>query len=202
MRLLLVRHGETALNAARILQPPDTPLSARGHEQVAALRRRLHSESIAAVWSSDLPRAWQTAQTVAAGRPIVAQPLLQERNFGELRGRAYDTLGFDPLAGTAAPPGGESLAAFEARVDDALDRALDAAATLPGALLLVTHGLVIASLLARRIALPDGMARPARIGNTSLSVIELGPPPHATLVDCTAHLDAARADDPHALSGA
>lgn len=202
MRLLLVRHGETALNAARVLQPADTPLSARGLDQAAALGRRLHSESIAAVWSSDLPRAWQTAQAVAAGRTIVAQPLLQERNFGALRGRAYDTLGFDPLAGTDAPPGGESLAAFEARIDEALDRALDAAAALPGALLLVTHGLIIGSLLARRIALPAGLAPPVRIGNTSLSVIELGPPLHATLVDCTAHLDAARADDPHALSGA
>lgn len=202
MRLLLVRHGETALNAARVLQPADTPLSARGHDQATALGRRLRSGSIAAVWASDLPRAWQTAQAVSAGRPIVAQPLLQERNFGELRGRAYDALGFDPLSAVDAPPGGESLAAFEARIDAALDQALQTAARLPGALLLVTHGLVIGSLLARRIALPEGAARPARIGNTSLSVIELGPPPRATLVDCTAHLDASRADDPHALSGA
>ena len=202
MPLLLVRHGETALNAARVLQPPDTPLSARGFEQAAALGRRLRTESIAAVWSSDLPRAWQTAQAVAAGRPLIAQPLLQERNFGALRGQPYDSLGFDPLAAVEAPPGGESLAAFEARIDAAFDQALQAAAALPGALLLVTHGLVIGSLLARRIALPQGTARPARIGNTSLSVIDLGPPPRATLVDCTAHLDASRADDPHALSGA
>ena len=202
MRLLLVRHGETALNAARVLQPADTPLSPRGHAQALALARRLAPEPIAAVWSSDLPRAWQTAQALCAGRAIVAEPLLQERNFGELRGRPYDGLGFDPLTGVDAPPGGESLAEFEARVDRALEGALQAAAALPGALLLVSHGLVIGSLLARRIALPAGTARPARIGNTALSVIELGPPPRATLVDCTAHLDASRADDPHALSGA
>lgn len=202
MRLLLVRHGETALNAARVLQPPDTPLSARGAAQARALALRLASEPIAAIWSSDLPRAWQTAEAIAGGRAISSEPLLQERNFGDLRGQAYDALGFDPLRGTEAPPGGESLAEFEARVDAALDRALRAAATLPGALLLVTHGLVIGSLLARRIALPAGLGPPERIGNTALSVIELGPPPRATLVDCTAHLDAARADDPHALSGA
>ncbi len=201
-RLLLVRHGETALNAARILQPPDTPLSARGRAQAAALGGRLAGECVAAVWTSDLPRAWQTAEALAAGRTLVAEPLLQERNFGDLRGQAYDALGFDPLAGAAAPPGGESLAAFEARIDAALDRALDAAATLPGALLLVTHGLVIRSLLQRRIVLPAGIAPPARIGNTALSVVELGPPPRATLVDCTAHLDATRADDRQALSGA
>lgn len=202
MRLLLVRHGETALNAARVLQPPDTPLSARGAEQARALALRLAPEPIAAVWSSDLPRAWQTAEALAGGRAIHPEPLLHERNFGDLRGQAYDALGFDPLRSAEAPPGGESLGEFEARVDAALARALQAAAALPGALLLVTHGLVIGSLLARRITLPAGVAPPARIGNTALSVIELGPPPRATLVDCTAHLDAARADDPHALSGA
>lgn len=202
MRLLLVRHGETALNAARVLQPPDTPLSARGAAQARALAVRLASEPIAAVWSSDLPRAWQTAEALAGGRGIQAEPLLCERNFGVLRGQAYDALGFDPLRAAEAPPGGESLAEFESRIDAALARALQAAAALPGALLLVSHGLVIGSLLARRISLPAGTARPARIGNTSLSVVELGPPPRATLVDCTAHLDAARADDPHALSGA
>ncbi|MGD9832197.1 MAG: histidine phosphatase family protein, partial [Piscinibacter sp.] len=142
MRLLLVRHGETALNAARILQPPDTPLSARGLAQARALARRLAGEPIAAIWSSDLPRAWQTAEAVAAGRSIAAEPLLQERNFGDLRGRAYDSLGFDPLAGSEAPPGGESLAEFEARIDRAVDLALSELAGLPGALVLVTHGLV------------------------------------------------------------
>lgn len=202
MRLLLVRHGETALNAARILQPPDTPLSARGLEQARALAHRLAGEPIAEIWSSDLPRAWQTAEAIAAGRGIAAEPLLQERNFGDLRGRAYDSLGFDPLAVAAAPPGGESVAEFEARIDRAFELALAALALLSGALVLVTHGLVIRSLLARRVELAPGVALPERIGNTALSVIEPGVPPRAVRIDCTAHLDATRADDPRALSGA
>ncbi|HEY9065800.1 MAG TPA: histidine phosphatase family protein, partial [Burkholderiaceae bacterium] len=41
MSLLLVRHGETALNATRVLQPADTPLSARGIAQAEAIARRL-----------------------------------------------------------------------------------------------------------------------------------------------------------------
>lgn len=201
-RLLLVRHGETALNAARILQPPDTPLSERGLEQARALARRLAAEPISTIWSSDLPRAWQTAEAVAAGRSIAAEPLLQERNFGDLRGRAYDSLGFDPLAGSEAPPGGESLAEFERRIDRAFDLALATLAGLPGALVLVTHGLVIRSLLERRVELAPGLTLPQRIGNTALSVVEPGAPPRAVRVDCTAHLDASRADDPRALSGA
>lgn len=200
MRLLLIRHGETALNAARILQPPDTPLSERGLAQAAALARRLAGEPIAALWSSDLPRAWQTAVAIASGRAIRAEPLLQERNFGDWRGQPYDSLAFDPLAALEAPPGGESAQAFDERIAQAWAQAEAAAAELPGALALVTHGLVIRRLFETGIVRLEAAPLPARIGNTSLTVVE-GRPLRASLVDCTAHLDAARADDPQALSG-
>jgi probable phosphoglycerate mutase len=203
MRLLLVRHGETALNAARILQPPDTPLSDRGRAQASALGHRLASEPLSLLWSSDLPRAWQTAEAIArrCGMAIEPLPLLQERNFGDLRGRPYDTLGFDPLAMSQAPPGGESTAAFEARIDEALALALKVAQGLAGSMVLVTHGLVIHSLLSRRLARAPGLVLPPRIANTSVTVVEGGLPPLVTLIDCTAHLAGAPGDDPLALSG-
>src|SRR5207245_2614470 len=98
MSILLVRHGETLLNASRTLQLPETPLGPRGLAQARAIAARLRKRCIEAVVSSDLPRAWQTAEAIAGscGAPISAEPLLQERSFGELRGRAYDALGFDP----------------------------------------------------------------------------------------------------------
>ena len=203
MRLLLVRHGETALNAARVLQPPDTPLSQRGQAQAGALAHRLAAEPIARLWSSDLPRAWQTAAPIArdCGVTVESLPLLQERHFGVLRGRPYDTLGFDPLAMHEAPPGGESTAAFDARVDLALAQALEAARHTEGSIVLITHGLVIHSLLSRRLARAPGLALPGRIANTSVTVVEGGAPPLATLIDCTAHLAGAPGDDPVALSG-
>lgn len=203
MRLLLVRHGETALNAARILQPSDTPLSDRGHAQAGALARRLAAEPIARLWSSDLPRAWQTAEPIARRCGVAIEPLppLQERNFGDLRGRPYDTLGFDPLAMSEAPPGGESTAVFDTRVDAALAQALEAARGTDGSIVLVTHGLVIHSLLSRRLARAPGLALPPRIANTSVTVVEGGQMPLVTLIDCTAHLAGASGDDPLSLSG-
>ena len=60
MNLLLIRHGETALNVARVLQPADTPLSARGIAQAEALASRLASMNVEAIVSSDLPRALRT----------------------------------------------------------------------------------------------------------------------------------------------
>jgi broad specificity phosphatase PhoE len=203
VRLLLIRHGETALNAARVLQPADTPLSARGHAQAAALARRLSGEPITQLWSSDLPRAWQTAEPIARATGVTVRPSarLQERNFGDLRGLPYETLGFDPLGMQQAPPGGESMPAFESRIDAVLAEALAAADGGTGCIVLVSHGLVIHSLLSRCIARAPGLVLPARIANTSVTVVEPGPPPRATLIDCTAHLAGAAADDPLALSG-
>ena len=131
MSIVFVRHGETALNAARVLQPADTPLNSLGMAQADSVARRLARLGPAGIVSSDLPRAWVTAQVIgdACGRAVTPLPLLHERNFGELRGRPYDTLGFDPLASACAPPGGESNQAFMDRDEAAAgfhagDRAL------------------------------------------------------------------------------
>lgn len=190
------------------MQPPDTPLSPRGLQQARALAERFRNETLGELWSSDLPRAWQTADAIARAcrRPVLPQPRLHERNFGDLRGRPYDSLGFDPLAMQEAPPGGESVRDFEARIDEAFDAAVIAAQACGGTLVLVTHGLVIHSLLARRVVLPTGSVLPARIANASLTEIVVaagqeGTVAQALQVDCTAHLLGDRADDPLALSG-
>ncbi len=203
MSILLIRHGETPLNVARVLQPTDTPLSARGIAQAHALARRLADMNVSAVLASDLPRAWQTAEIIAAatGAPLEATELLRERNFGDWRGRAYDTLPGDPLAMTSTPPGGESAPVFEARVAQAFALIARRGAATRGSLAVVTHGVVIRSILAGHVRLPDGVAPPTHLGNTGLSVFDARPPHLATLVNSTGHLDAAALDDPHALSG-
>src|SRR5690349_14672586 len=114
MSIILVRHGETLLNVARTLQPADTPLSPTGLAQADAVARRLAAQGVGAIVSSDLPRARSTAEAIAraTGLPAAETPLLQERNFGDLRGQSYDALGFNPLTMEGAPPNGESAEAF------------------------------------------------------------------------------------------
>ena len=203
MSLFLIRHAETALNAARVLQLPDTPLSAHGLRQADALARRLAAQGLAAIVSSDLPRARATAEAVAAaaGLSVIASPLLRERNFGELRGRPYDELGFDPLTMDTAPPGGESAAAFAQRVADAFAMLVALRATLPGPLAVVTHGLVIRAILAAHGVLPAGTELPRRIGNTSATILSELPPHRVLRLDCTAHLDPDAREDAAGLSG-
>jgi len=201
--IVLLRHGETALNAARVLQPADTPLGPRGLAQARAAAACLGQRRLAAIVSSDLPRAWQTAVALAdaTGLPITAEPLLQERNFGTLRGRPYDTLGFDPLLMDAAPPEGESMAAFCARVARAFRGVVARRTGLDGDVVVVTHGLVIGVMLGQHATLAAGTALPGRIGNASISVLAARPPHRVTLLDDVRHLHGIVADDPESLSG-
>ncbi|MCO5124248.1 MAG: histidine phosphatase family protein [Rhizobacter sp.] len=203
MSLVLIRHGETTLNAARVMQPADTPLSGRGLRQADALAMRVAQLGVAGIVASPLPRAWQTAEAIAAatGRPISRQALLEERNFGELRGLAYDALAPGALTSGDAPPGGESMLDFETRVAQAFAALLALRATLGGPLAVVTHGLVIRALIARHLALPRGTALPARIANTSITLAAAQPPHEVSLLDCTRHLTGDLRDDAASLSG-
>lgn len=203
MTLLLVRHGETALNASRTLQPVPTPLSTRGLAQAEAVAARIVALRPAAVLSSDLPRALQTAQAIAraAGVPLHTSALLQERNFGDLRGLPYDTLDHDPLRCDDAPPNGESRREFMQRAALAFELVVQQRRGLGGPLVVVSHGLVIRAWLGVQVALGPGLALPERLGNTALTVTTALPPHTAELVNCVRHLEGAVAEDGRSLSG-
>jgi broad specificity phosphatase PhoE len=73
LRLLLIRHGQTAWNASgRFMGHHDIPLSELGLRQAAAVGRKLGPERPLVIYSSDLQRAYQTAQALLAA--ILASP--------------------------------------------------------------------------------------------------------------------------------
>jgi probable phosphoglycerate mutase len=191
MAIFLIRHGETDSNAARIVQTPDVPLSARGLVQADRVAERLAKLGLAAILSSDLRRAAMTAERlrVHSGAPLTLDDGLQERNYGDVRGRAYAALGVDIFAPEYEPPGGERWADFHDRVDAVWQRVVAAAATCDGNLAVVTHGLVCHSLALRRLQLPPGMAPLMRWDNASVTVIDAEPPWTVRLLNCTAHLE-------------
>ncbi len=204
MSVLLIRHGETALNVARVLQPADTPLSARGLAQAEALARRLAGVAdLRGLICSDLSRALRTADAIAAatGLALETTPLLHERNFGDWRGRPRDAFSVNPLTMLEAPPAGESAATFATRVGEAVALLRRRQTVLGGTLAVVTHGLVIREVLARHARLGVGTPLPLHFGNTSVTEIEDAPPHAVLLLDCTEHLEADNRDAPHGLSG-
>lgn len=189
MTIYVIRHGETDLNASRVLQWPDTPLSARGRAQAARLGERFSAANLALILASDYTRAHSTAQAVAQtnGAPLEIAEDLRERNFGDLRGKSWAELGLDPHDADYSPPNGESWPVFHARVARAWNEVVVRAGALDGDLCVVTHGLVLRSLLSELLPSPAGGA-PARFHNTSVTVID-GPPWAVALAGCHAHLD-------------
>jgi 2,3-bisphosphoglycerate-dependent phosphoglycerate mutase len=203
-RLVVVRHGETAWNVEQRVQGQlDIPLNETGRQQAEKLADALAGEGLAAVYSSDLVRAAETAAAVArrAGLEVVHLAALRERGFGRLEGSTWREIETrwpeqalrwrrrDPDFG---PGGGEVLAAFYAR---SVEAALALAARHPGeAIALVAHGGVLDCLYraATRIALDA--PRTWQLGNASINRL-LAADGGLTLVGWNdgAHLDAAEA---------
>jgi probable phosphoglycerate mutase len=193
MSIFVIRHGETPGNAARVVQTPETPLSVRGIEQAERLGRRFAAANLGGILASDLVRAAMTAERLAAasGASIAFDALLQERNFGDLRGRAYADLEVDLFAAELEPPGGEGWGAFDARVERAWERIRAVAAETPGDLAVVTHGLVCFSLVRNHLSLESLSPReevPLRFGNTAVTIVDSAPPWSVRRLNCTDHL--------------
>ncbi|MDR2853414.1 MAG: histidine phosphatase family protein [Burkholderiaceae bacterium] len=149
-RLIAIRHGETDWNVnGRIQGQLDIELNPRGLWQALRAGQALEHEPIAAVYASDLRRAWQTALEIArhTGAPVYPETRLRERAFGCFEGRIFTEIEAEhPEAARLwrqrdphfAPPGGESLFDFRARITAV---AQDLAARHAGQqIVLVAHG--------------------------------------------------------------
>ncbi|MGI8511649.1 MAG: histidine phosphatase family protein [Solirubrobacteraceae bacterium] len=148
--ILLARHGETDDNIEpiRIQGSLDTPLNETGRAQASELAARVESKGLAAIWSSALSRARETAAIVGERLGIAPEvdPRFAEGNRGTLEGRLWqDVARAEPdlyaawrAAGeTFRFPGGESLREQADRVLAGL-AAVEASGRLPA--LVVCHG--------------------------------------------------------------
>lgn len=205
-RLVLIRHGETAWNrATRIQGHTDIPLSSFGLAQAGRLAEALADEAFAAIYSSDLSRARQTAEALAAaqGLPIRFDTALRERAFGRFEGLSWQEIdqGYpeDAARWRRREPdfqvgGGESLNVFSARC---LEAARRAAAAHPGqSIALIAHGGVLDCLYraATRVALDA--PRSWQLGNATINRL-LSTPDGFTLIGWNddRHLAGLSADD-------
>ncbi|MCP9493031.1 MAG: histidine phosphatase family protein [Pyrinomonadaceae bacterium MAG19_C2-C3] len=136
-RVLLIRHGQSQGNTeGRFGGHTATPLSTRGHAQAEATAQALKLESVTAIYSSDLPRAVDTAAPLArlTGLKINERAAFRERGVGVMEGLTFEE------AAAAHPdeyaallrrdfehvmPNGESYRQMLDRAALELDRALD-----------------------------------------------------------------------------
>jgi broad specificity phosphatase PhoE len=181
--LYLVRHGETDWNRENRWQGHyDRPLSALGRSQAAAAARRLVGERLTQVYSSDLKRAWETAQIIAAacGLDARADHSLREVDVGNWAGltRAEAKERFPEAyarrrAGGTGWEGGETYEQMGARVSTFVTRLLDGSGGSER-IALACHSGVIRVLVAH--ALGIGPADRSRIGgheHGALSVLRV-----------------------------
>ncbi len=178
-RIIAIRHGETSWNVdTRIQGQLDIPLNDTGRMQAARMAEALAGEPIAAVYASDLARAWETAQFLsrAVGIPVEKEIALRERAFGEFEGRTFAEIEAalpqeanrwrkrDP---DFAPRGGESLTALRDRVVEAAERL--AARHSGEQIALVGHGGVMDVLYRAAARLDIRAPRTWELTNTAIN---------------------------------
>lgn len=183
-RVCIVRHGETDWNAQRRIQGQiDIPLNDTGRQQARAAAQGLVGQAFAAIYSSDLQRAHDTAVATASllNMPVLPMAGLRERHYGEFQGLTQDEIkaradyeryinrdtGF-------AFGNGESLAGFAERIKNTLN---DLAQRHIGeSILIFAHGGVLDVIYRIATHRPLETARDFPIPNAALNWIEIGNP--------------------------
>ena len=178
----LVRHGETEWNATRRLQGnSDVQLSAKGREQAAQLAKRLAREKIDGFYSSDMKRAVETAQILAAPHGLAVNQIagLREMNFGPWEGMTIGELEADgswsllewfknPL--DVQVPGGEKLTEVIERCNLAMQQLI--AAHEKETIAVVAHGGSIRAIICSVLGLRHSEMWRLVLENTGLSRID------------------------------
>jgi broad specificity phosphatase PhoE len=182
MRMLLVRHAETDWNRERRFQGGrDVPLSATGREQAESAARLLAATPLAAVWSSPLVRARDTAAIIAAPHGLAVQEAgaFREMGFGEWEGLTRDEVrerfadahrAWVETPQEAMWSGAETLAAVRTRALAGL--AALRAAHQGQTVCLVTHGITGRLLILEALGLGPDRLWSFHLSSTGISELE------------------------------
>jgi broad specificity phosphatase PhoE len=179
--LLLIRHADTAADPNTPViwgRAPGIHLSAIGQKQAERLASCLVKNGIAALYSSPIERAVETASYIARGIGIrfdIAEGL-NEVDYGRWAGRSYQELGEDDewriynnCRSCSRIPGGESILEVTSRAVAEVGRLRSAH---PGELIAaVSHADVIRALLAHFMGLPIDLALRLEISLASVSAL-------------------------------
>jgi broad specificity phosphatase PhoE len=183
VRILLARHGETVFNVeGRWQGQSDSPLTERGVAQAEQLALALANERVAAVYASDLGRAFKTAEHVAAphGLQVVSDPRLREIDVGDWTGlsraeiMAIDGERLQAWAerpATVKHPNGEGLGEAQSRALSFFAERMPAHAG--DTVVVITHGAIGQAILVHSMggSLAD-LWLEARIDNCQISRLE------------------------------
>jgi len=170
-RLWLVRHGETEWSQlGRHTGLTDIRLTDLGRAQALATARALDGQAYAAVWSSPLSRALETARIAGFGDRVRTTDDLLEWDYGADEGRTTPEIRADRPGWTIwtdGPRDGETAEQVEARVDRVIDRAR----AERGDTLCFAHGHVLRILAARWLGLRAVEGRRFALSTATISIL-------------------------------
>lgn len=180
--LILVRHGETEWNHSLKFQGQmDISLNERGFKQAKKAADYLSQEKIDVVYSSDLKRAYNTAELIASyhKKKVKIEKGLREINFGEWEGLSYKEIEKeypilinkwynDPTS--VSPPGGEGLEDFQERIVNSINNILSR--HNGERVIMVSHGGSIRVYLVSILSMPLKKYWSLEVYNTGLSIIK------------------------------
>jgi len=162
--VILVRHGQTDWNVqGRWQGQTDVPLNALGLAQAEAVAETLDGRPLAAIYTSDLQRAVQTAEALSrtSGAPIFLDARLREIDLGAWEGMFFPEIeatdgerlrALREHPATHRAPGGESPTEVQERVVAVLREI--AAAYPDDRVAIVSHGLALAAIKVYLLGLP------------------------------------------------
>ncbi len=176
--LILVRHGETAVNAEGRLQGRvETALTERGQAQAVCLATAVAALQPAAVVSSPLRRARETAAAIGAatGLTVEIDERLIELDYGDWEGSRFGDLPDGAFAtwradATFAPPGGESLVDVRTRVVPCLAELLER----EGSVVVVSHVSPIKAAVTWALGIDDTATWRMHLNLASISRVDRG----------------------------
>lgn len=160
MKIYLTRHSKTVWNEEKRLQGrKDSPLTIQGQDNALALKKHIQDMTFDYIYSSPIPRAYQTAKIIFDEKYIIKDERLIEMNFGDYEGclisslkdsKTYYQLWHQPELFTRIPHGesyDEVIIRAKSFIDDLKKHNLN------DSIMVVTHGMFFIVLLASMLGL-------------------------------------------------
>lgn len=187
MRLLLVRHGESAGNITQVLQARDETLTERGRRQAGQIAAHLATrDDLRALYTSPLARAHETSRIIGAAVGLVPQleEDLAEISVGDAAGLTFkewaarfpdEARRFHSEGVAYTFPGGENGLQLGARTAAAIDRLIATHKHEPGTIVVVSHGGALGWILAHLQGEPAGVWPRHQFDNCSITELAIDP---------------------------
>lgn len=201
IRFILVRHGQTEWNVGgRYQGQSDVALTEEGRQQARLLAENFPVAEVHRIYASDLKRASETADIIAArfGLPVTKDKIFRELSFGDWEGLTYKEIvsrwpdameNFLRHPDKLNIPHGETFQEVQQRAMKGLYAIMADPANEDTTIVIVAHGAILRTILTAQLHMSLEYAWSIRQFNTAVNIVRYDEGrPTVELINGTAHL--------------